>query len=58
MDVDMDSPYVTSQGQLVVPSRLRRRFGIKPGTRINFFEEDGRSIFQPVAREYPSVMSS
>lgn len=48
----MDSAYVTSKGQLVVPSRIRRRYGIKPGTRINFVEEGDRIIFQPVTREY------
>lgn len=48
----MDSSYVTSKGQLVVPSRIRRRFGIKPGTRVNFIEEGDRIIFQPVTREY------
>jgi AbrB family looped-hinge helix DNA binding protein len=48
----MDSSYVTSKGQLVVPSRIRRRFGIKPGTRVNFVEEGDRIIFQPVTREY------
>ena len=48
----MDTAYVTSKGQLVVPSRIRRRFGIKPGTRINFVEEGDRIIFQPVTREY------
>jgi AbrB family looped-hinge helix DNA binding protein len=48
----MDSAYVTSKGQLVVPSRVRRRFGIKPGTRINFVEEGDRIIFQPVTPEY------
>ena len=50
----MDSAYVTSKGQLVVPSAIRRRFGIKPGTRINFVEEGDRIIFQPVTREYIS----
>jgi AbrB family looped-hinge helix DNA binding protein len=48
----MNTAYVTSKGQLVVPSRIRRRFGIKPGTRVNFVEEDGRIVFQPVTREY------
>ncbi len=48
----MNSAYVTSKGQLVVPSRIRRLFGIKPGTRVNFVEEGGRIIFQPVTREY------
>lgn len=48
----MDSAYVTSKGQLVVPARVRRRFGIKPGTRINFVAEGNRVIFQPVTPEY------
>lgn len=48
----MNSAYVTSKGQWVVPSRIRGQFGIKPGTRINFLEEGDRIIFQPVTREY------
>lgn len=48
----MHSAYVTSKGQMVVPAGIRRRYGIKPGTRINFVEENGRIIFQPVTREY------
>jgi len=48
----MNTAYVTTKGQLVVPSRIRRRFGIKPGTRVNFIEEGGHIIFQPVTREY------
>ena len=47
----METGYVTSKGQLVIPSKLRRRFGIKPGTRVNFFEEsDGIKII-PVTAE-------
>jgi AbrB family looped-hinge helix DNA binding protein len=49
---NMNTAYVTTKGQLVVPSRIRRQFGIKPGTRINFVEEGDRIIFQPVTREY------
>ncbi|MBX7121477.1 MAG: AbrB/MazE/SpoVT family DNA-binding domain-containing protein, partial [Opitutaceae bacterium] len=41
---EMNSAYVSSKGQLVVPSRIRRRYGIEPGTRINFVEEDGLII--------------
>ena len=51
-EITMNTAYVTSKGQLVVPSRIRRRFGIKPGTRINFVEEGDRIIFQPVTKEY------
>ena len=46
--------YVTSKCQLVVPARLRRKFGIKPGTRLNFTEENGRIVMQPVTKEYIS----
>jgi len=47
----METGYVTSKGQVVIPSKLRRRFGIKPGTRVNFFEEkDGIKII-PVTAE-------
>jgi AbrB family looped-hinge helix DNA binding protein len=43
---------VTSKGQLVIPARLRRRFGIKQGTSIVFYEEDDRLIMQPVTAEF------
>ena len=54
MDAMTESAYVTSKGQLVVPARLRRKYGIKAGTRLNFTEENGRIVMQPVTREYIS----
>ncbi len=48
----MDAAYVTSKGQLVVPARIRRKYGIKPGTKICFIERDSEILFQPVTREY------
>lgn len=48
----METAYVTSKGQLVVPARLRRRYGIKPGTKICFIERDNEILFQPVTKEY------
>ncbi len=33
--VTMEVGYVTSKGQLVIPSKLRKKFGIKAGTRVN-----------------------
>jgi AbrB family looped-hinge helix DNA binding protein len=48
----MHTACVSSKRQMVIPSGLRRRCGIKPGTRINFVEEDGKIIFQPVTRDY------
>lgn len=52
MPLTTHSAYVTSKGQVVVPARLRRKFGIKPGTRLNFSEEEGRIVVQPVTKEF------
>jgi AbrB family looped-hinge helix DNA binding protein len=54
----METAYVRTKGQLVVPAAIRRRFNIKPGTRIVFMEENGRIILQPVTREYISSFRS
>ncbi len=48
----MEAAYVTSKGQLVVPAKIRRKYGIKPGTKICFLERDHEIIFQPVTKEY------
>jgi AbrB family looped-hinge helix DNA binding protein len=43
---------VSSKGQLVVPARIRHRFGIKPGTRVRFIERGGEILFQPITKEF------
>ena len=48
----MEVAYVTSKGQLVIPAKLRRKYGIKPGTKVCFIEGDREIIFQPVTKEY------
>ena len=48
----METAYVTSKGQLVVPAKLRRRFGIKPGTKVYFIERGNEILFQPVTKDY------
>jgi AbrB family looped-hinge helix DNA binding protein len=44
----------TSKGQIVIPSSVRRKFGIKEGTRIQIeIDEQGkRIILRPITREY------
>ena len=51
-EIIMNSAYVTSKGQLVVPSRIRRRYGIKPGTRITLWKRATASSSSPSPREY------
>ena len=48
----MDSVYVTSRGRIVIPARLRRRLGIKPGTKVCFIERGSDILFQPVTKQY------
>ena len=43
---------VTTKGQLVIPSKLRRKYGIRKGTRVAMIEEESRIILQPLTREY------
>ncbi len=48
----VETSVVTSKGQLVIPARLRKRFGIKKGTLVAFVENDGHMIVQPVTPEF------
>jgi AbrB family looped-hinge helix DNA binding protein len=48
----MDSVYVTTRGRIVIPVRLRRKLGIKPGTKVCFIERGSDILFQPVTKEY------
>lgn len=45
---------ITSKGQIVIPSAIRRRFGIKQGTRfaLEVDESTRRIILTPITREY------
>ncbi|MGA8221107.1 MAG: AbrB/MazE/SpoVT family DNA-binding domain-containing protein [Candidatus Acidiferrales bacterium] len=43
---------VTTKGQLVIPSKLRRRYGIRQGTQVVFVEEEHRLILQPLTPEF------
>ena len=47
----METSIVTSKGQVVIPSKLRRKYGIKNGTRIHFFEANGEMRIVPVSPE-------
>ncbi len=49
----MDS-YMTVKGQIVIPSKIRRKFGIKEGTRVqvDVDEQAHRIILTPITRDY------
>lgn len=47
-----ENAYMTSKGQIVIPARLRRKYGLKEGTRFTFTEDNGRFVVQPVTKEF------
>ncbi len=47
----MEEATMTSKGQIVVPARLRRRYGLKPGVKVYFIERNDEILFQPLTKE-------
>jgi AbrB family looped-hinge helix DNA binding protein len=43
---------VTSRGLVTIPSTLRKKFGLRKGTRVSMIEDGTRIILQPLTREY------
>jgi antitoxin PrlF len=48
----MDKTVVTVKGQVVIPSKLRRKFGIKQGTQVYVYEREGEIVIKPITDEY------
>lgn len=53
----MEKATVTVKGQVIIPVRLRRKLGIKKGTRVTFTEKDGAILLRPVSDEYVRSMA-
>jgi AbrB family looped-hinge helix DNA binding protein len=53
----MDKAVVTVKGQVVIPSKLRRRFGIKKGTQVYMYEQDNAIVIKPITDEYIQSMA-
>ena len=43
---------VTTKGQLVIPSKLRRKFGIRKGTQVAFLAEENKLVLQPLTPQF------
>jgi antitoxin PrlF len=48
---------VTSKGQVVIPSMIRKRLNIKQGTRLCILESGGKVILQPITTDYFDQMA-
>jgi len=47
----METSIVTVKGQVVIPARLRRKYGIKNGTRIHFYDKEGEIRMIPLTHD-------
>ncbi len=43
---------VTTKGQLAIPSKLRRKYGIRKGTQVAFVEGEECLILQPLTADF------
>lgn len=48
----METSIVTVKGQIVVPAKIRNKFGIKRGVKVAFIEQNGKLIIQPLDKNY------
>ena len=48
----MTTTTVTTKGQIVIPSRMRRKLNIKNGTRLCIVEKGDQLILQPLTEDY------
>ena len=48
----MDKSVVTAKGQIVIPSKLRRKHGIKKGTTVSIYDRGSEIVIQPLTDEY------
>lgn len=48
----METAAVTQKGQIVIPVKIRRKFGMKNGTKVAFIEQGDKLIIQTLDRDY------
>lgn len=47
---------ITKKGQIVIPAKLRKKYGIDPGITIHVKDEDGKIVLTPITKEYISSL--
>ncbi len=43
---------VTAKGQIVIPAILRRKYGIRKGTRIVIIDDGNSIVLKPITEQY------
>jgi AbrB family looped-hinge helix DNA binding protein len=48
----METSVLTSKGQLLIPKRLRKKYGIEAGMKVIFEEAEGAVLIRPINDQY------
>ena len=48
----MVTSIITTKGQVVIPSRIRNKYGMKKGTKVAFIEKGNAVLMQLLDRNY------
>lgn len=48
----METSVLTTKGQLLIPKRIRNKYGIKSGVKVIFEETDDGVIIKPINEQY------
>ena len=48
----METSKLSTNGYITVPVKLRRKYGMKKGTKVIFIEEGNNLVLQPLTKEY------
>jgi antitoxin PrlF len=50
----MASSRLSSKGQVTIPQEVREDLGLRPGDRVDFVKEDGKTVLKPLRERVPS----
>ena len=48
----MTTTVITTKGQIVIPSKIRRKLNLKRGTKLYVEERENELIFKPITQAY------
>ncbi len=48
----METSLISAKGQVVIPARLRKKYNLKPGKKVAFFEENGSIVLKPMDESF------
>lgn len=52
MSPQADTSIVTIKGQIVIPSKMRRKHGLKKGSKVSLVDHGDEIIIRPLTKDY------